>query len=341
MKKPLFLFGLATIGSLFQSCSDILTSEGVEESVILTKSVTDGEELFVSTVTRNGENLIRFKDLQAYSDVIQMMNSQTNEERIKFTDSLNVKTITSFLSEADKELDQICESATNADFSEKYKLYKKTYANILMFNDSDLEDLSAYSKLKNPMEDNIANKRGEFMIGDSLVCSKEFRDFSEFNSSNITTYSTYSTSSYNNDVNHAWSHTNKRKVGLYLSLDEPLLEHMGITMRLTAQKKTVFGWKRYSTEYYGRFKLKGPGAGFEFCESTYFGFPYEKYINKNNQEFQIHTRELDGNFSVLFGRVGRQSTPHLHQYVCSGQMEIWSRGIDKENRGIARVDLNE
>lgn len=341
MKKIVFFIGLATIGSLFQSCSDILTSEGIEENAVQTKSIAGSEEYLVSTVSRNGENLIRFKDLQAYNEVILMMNSQTNEQRIQFTESLNVKTITSLLSEADKELDQICETSTPTDFDQKYELYKKAYEPVFMFNDVESEDLSAYSKLKNPMDDNIANRRGEYMIGDSLVQSEMFNNFSEFHSSNIVTYATYEKSTYEKDVNHAWSHWDKRKVALYLSLDVPQIGYMGITMRLTAQKKYVFGWKRYSTEYHGRFQLKGSGSGFEFCESTYFGFPAEKYANKNDQEFQIHTRELDGNFSVLFGRVGYQSVPYLNQYVCSGRMEVWSRGIGEEGRGVARVDLKQ
>jgi len=336
------LLSVFILSSLLQSCSDILTEDNPSENNLQTRSLAEEENAIVSTVSHNGENLLRFKDIEAYNNIIQMMNSQTNEERIEFTNSLHVKTITALLAEADRELDKICESSTITDFRPQYEQYKKVYDDIFMFNDSNPEDLSAYSKLKNPMDDNIANKWGEFMIGDSLVQANEFTNFSEFNSSNIVTYATYETSTYNKDVNHAWSHWDKRKVGLYLSLDVPQSDkYMGITMRLTAQKKFVFGWKRYSTEYHARFELKGSGTGFEFCESTYFGYPGEKYVNKNNQEFVIHTRELDGNFSVLFGRVGYQAGPVLYNFSCSGRMEIWSRGIGEDGRGIASVDLHK
>lgn len=337
--KNVFLSVAVLLCSLFQACSDSLSENTLGDVELQTRSSTFDKNAEVSTINHNGENMLRFRDMEAYENVLKLLNSKNNEERIAYTNSLQVKTISALLAESDKELDEICESSTIETFRPKYEQFKHKYKNIFMFNDVDSEDLSAYSKLRNPMDDNIANEDGEYMIGDSLVQSSEFNNFSEFYSNSIVTYAN-ETSNPNVDINHAWSHWDKRKVGCYLSfskINDP--GYIGITMRLTAQKKFIFGWKRYSTMYHARFNLTGSG-GFEFYETAYYGFPVEKYVNMNNKEFTIHTKELDGNFSVLFGRVSyTEGGALLYHCSCSGQMEVWSRGIEEEHRGIAKVDL--
>lgn len=338
--KNVFLSVAVLLCSLFQACSDSLSENTLGDVELQTRSSTFDENAEVSTINHNGENMLRFRDMEAYENVLKLLNSKNNEERIAYTNSLQVKTISALLAESDKELDEICESSTIETFRPKYEQFKRKYKDVFMFNDVDSEDLSAYSKLRNPMDDNIANEDGEYMIGDSLVQSSEFNNFSEFYSNNIVTYAN-ETSNPNVDINHAWSHWDKRKVGCYLSfsqLDDQ--NYAGITMRLTAQKKYIFGWKRYSTMYHARFKLKGSGNGFEFYETAYYGFPKERYVNKDNQEFTIHTKELDGNFSVLFGRVSTTGSIMQGYFHCSGKMEVWSRGIEEEHKGVANVQLD-
>lgn len=338
MKKYLFLVA-AIAACMCQSCSDVMTESGLNDSGLQTRSLN--EEAEVTTTVYKGENILRFRDMEAYNNVLQRLNSKTNEERIAYTDSLQVESILSLLTKADLELDQLCEtSSTEEEFRSKYEIYKDKYDDFFMFNNQDIEDLSAYSKLRSPMDDNIANCNGEYMIGDSLVHSNEFDDFSEFYTNSDIMLLDNETTTINNSTNHAWSHWDKRKVGLYISMETPVGGYADITVRFTAQKKYIFGWKRYSTEYYAEFKLSGTGQGFEFNKQEYMGFPVVGYENKNGQTFDIHTRELSGNETVNLGRVS--STGNMvtkYQYACSGEMYIWSRGIEKAHRGAAKVDL--
>ena len=69
------------------------------------------------------------------------------------------------------------------------------------------------------------------------------------------------------------------------------------------------------------------------------GFPVVGYENKNGQTFDIKTRELSGNETVNLGRVSHSGNMVTIPYTCSGEMYIWSRGIEKAHRGAARVDL--
>ena len=283
--------------------------------------------------------------MEAYNNVLQRLNSKTNEERIAYTDSLQVESILSLLTKADLELDQLCEtSSTEEEFRSKYETYKDKYDEFFMFNDQDAEDLSAYSKLKNPMDDNIANCKGEYMIGDSLVQSKVFDNFSEFDSSNqISLYGVESTTVFNS-TNHAWSHTDDRKVGCYIDMATPSNGIAQINVRFTAQKKYIFGWKRYSTVYFAKFWLNGSGNGFEFYQSTYLSnfVGQEKYVNKDGEIFEIETVELGGNTTLNFGRVtGTKGLMDSDNYYCSGDMYVWSRGVAKENKGGSRVDISK
>ena len=340
MKKVL-LSAAIIISCLFQSCSDSLIDENLGGVNLQTRSLNLDEDAEVSTITYNGENMLRFRDMDAYENTIRLLNSKTKEERIAYTNSFQVKTLSALLTESDKELDIICESSTIEDFRPKYEQFKNKYKEIFMFNGIDTEDLSAYSKLRNPMDDNIANKYGEFMIGDSLVQSSEFNDFSEFYSANIVTCANETSNPYV-DINHTWSHWDKRKVGCYISMEFVKTGEAQLNVRFTAQKKFIFGWKRYSTEYSGSFYLVGSGTGFEFFETASIGgfVGKEKYVNKNSKWFDIHTRELSGDYTVNFGRVTANTGPLApHLYTCEGSMKIWSRGIEKEHCGSSTVRL--
>jgi hypothetical protein len=181
-----------------------------------------------------------------------------------------------------------------------------------MFNEVDHEDLCAYSKIINVENRYFANKDGLFYIGDSLVVSPTFNNVAEYLNLEISTRG--STSSLVGEKNHAWSHQSDRKVGLYISINGER-----INVNFTSQKKGIFGWVRYDTKYYAKFKLDG---GFQFSESAYYGYPFEKYINKNNVEFQIDTKELDGNVTVYLGKVDYRSGPVTYRYATSGYMEV-------------------
>lgn len=130
----------------------------------------------------------------------------------------------------------------------------------------------------------------------------------------------------NNDaVNDAYSHQDDRKVGLRLYWGNGLIQ-----ANFTSQKKTWLGWHRYDTEYHANFKMSS-GGGFEFAEGALLG-TVTPYVNKDNIPLSISTKELNGNFTIIFGRVTNGRT-------CYGNMEIWSRGVTYADRGFASISL--
>lgn len=166
----------------------------------------------------------------------------------------------------------------------------------------------------------------KYVIGHRSVTSQDFQAFldtsllsvEQINSAEPTTFAVAIT------VNDAHSYKKDRKVGLTLSMDG---QH--IMANFTAQKKTWLGWIRYSTTYHGNFYIVG--AGFEFAQGDVLGM-YPSYVNMNGRSFGINTIERDGNYITRFGRKTAAGS-------CSGDMEIWSRGIIYSDRGIASIGL--
>lgn len=310
--KYLFFFCVIT----FFSC------ENVEE---FPKDVLPNQDVEVV----NGK-IIRFKNNDVYYAVLDRLMRSSEIERMAYLDSLQFESQFVLLKKADEELENICQSDNKQIFIQRYREFKKKIGNDFMFNNIDQEDLSPYCKLVNSENELFANNESEFLIGDSLVKCKQFDDFAGFfeNQSVRTKSPTLGT-----DPNHAGAEKDKRKVGLYMSLSKDGT----VYSRFTAQKKNLFGWVRYSTVYYAKFYLAGPLLFFECRE---FGYANERYVHK--LDFEITTIELGGNTTVKFGTIGdgSSSLPPVALPSLTGNIEIWSRGISYEDRGIGRVNLN-
>lgn len=303
------LLGIAICG--FASCTNEL-----DETTIQNVERADVEVL-------NGGQLLSFKDNKAYDETLQKVSAMSDKERVAFFASLSFKPQMILLKEADAELREICESTSALAVAEKqYSEFKQKYGKVFMFNDSDASDLSPYSKLVSSSNEFFTNVKGQFMIGDSLVESVVFQSFSE--RAKLTQDVMTRNVTDNTSVNDAHSYKKDRKVGLTLSMDG---QH--IMANFTAQKKTWLGWIRYSTTYHGNFYIVG--AGFEFAQGDVLGM-YPSYVNMNGRSFGINTIERDGNYITRFGRKTAAGS-------CSGDMEIWSRGIIYSDRGIASIGL--
>lgn len=279
-------------------------------------------------------NILRFKDENVYRETLDSLSEMNQQERLIFLSSINFNSQLPLITQADIELDEICERAKDAkEFADLYADYKQKYKDIFMFNDIDKEDLSPYSKLVYLDHEFFANQEGKFIIGDSVVVAPTFKKYSEMVQKNILTKG--GTSSLKTDTNHAWSHTSDRKVGLYASMNN----EGQIYMRFTAQKKYIFGWKRYSTVYFANFNLHG-GQVCKFFWYTGEGSPQTSTVPMDGKDFSVETKELSGNETIYFGGVGpAQGVPYRFQYECSGWMEVWSRGISYENRGKSKIGL--
>lgn len=319
----LSLFVLTTI--TFTGCNSEIDSLSPEASV----NFDDSDIKIVQN------RLLQFKDMETYKKVLDSFSTMTTQERLAFLDSLSFESQLSLMTKADLELDEMCDLASDEkEFYTQYADYKQKYKDVFMFNDIENDDLSPYSRLINLEHEFFANADGNFMIGDSVVHAPKFQSYKDFAQKNIITRAA---SNFGTEVNHAWSHTKDRKVGLYLSMDKS----GAIFARFTAQKKYIFGWKRYSTMYSAKFRLRGFGGDqkFSFLESAYTGGP-TKWVMKDDVEFTITTKELGGNVTVTLGGVSPAlSVPWSVMYGCNGKIEIWSRGISYENRGKANVGL--
>lgn len=303
------LLGVALCG--FASCAnevDEFAPQGVERADI---------EVI------NGGEILRFKDNKVYDEILQKVSKMTDKERVSYFSSLSFKPQTILMEEADTELRDICESTSVLDVAEKrYSDFKQKYGKVFLFNDSDASDLSPYSRLVSPSNEFFANVKGQFLIGDSLVECAVFQSFSRRleRTQNVMTRDI----SPSTAVNEAYSRQSDRKVGTYLSLDGQY-----IIVNFTAQKKTWFGWVRYSTVYSGEYLIRG--AGFEFAQGDILGM-YPSYVNMDGRPFSINSREFDGNYTTRFGRKTSGGT-------CTGNMAVWSRGISYEDRGYASINL--
>lgn len=304
-----FLFGIAICS--FASCTN-----GLDETAPQNVERADIEVL-------NGGQLLSFKDHKVYDETLQKVSEMSDKERVAFFASLSFKPQMILMKEADAELRNICESTSVLAVAEKqYSEFKQKYSEVFMFNDSDASDLSPYSKLVSPSNEFFVNEKGQFMIGDSLVEIAVFESFSERLklTQNVATRDI----STNDAWNDAHSYQSDRKVGLRL-----YMEGSYIMANFTSQKKTWFGWVRYSTIYNGDFSILG--AGFEFAQGDVLGW-FPSYINNDGRPFSVSTPERDGNYTTRFGRKTGYGQ-------CTGTMEIWSRGVVWADRGFASISL--
>lgn len=298
----------------FISCSN-------EQDEIVSQKQSDKK----SVELVNGGAMLKFKDMKAYEDALFRISAMTTQERFNYLDSLPFKPQVVVMQEADDELTSICDQATDrATFDAMYLKFKQKYGQLFMFNESDLSDLSPYSRLVYAVDEHFVNERGQFMIGDSLVKSKVYRDYQERQQQ--FTVSTRSISDLGS-VNDAYSRQSDRKVGMQLSAGIYEGVYL-IHVTFTSQKKGVFGWKRYDTRYYTDINIRG--GGFEFAQGGFMGGP--AYVNKDGILFRLETAEMGGNTSMIFGRRSVSER-------CKGTIEIWSRGVVYADRGYSSVDI--
>lgn len=277
-------------------------------------------------------NTLKFKNEKVYAATLNRLINSSQNQKEKFLDSLSFQSQFTSLNLADLELNNICETDNKEAFKKNYLAFKQKYENVFMFNNLDIYDLSPYSKLINSENELFANEQGIFFIGDSLVKCNEFTSFENYYNSQVSFTKGASTAF---DQNHAWSEQGKRKVGLYISL----ASDRSIYVQFTAQKKNMFGWVRYSTEYYAKFNISPAWPHFELFECRDFGFAQDRFVPKNNVDFQISTIELGGNTTVKLGRALLNGAPAPISPTVTGKMEVWSRGIDYNNRGLASIYL--
>lgn len=318
MKKLFSTLALALCLGAFVSCTND------EHEMNMVKPTNTNSEIEVI----NGGTMIKFRDMNAYEKALLKISAMSALERTNYLDSLSFRPQVMIMKEADGELENICNKVTDrTSFDVQYNKYKQKYGQMFMFNEADPSDLSPYSRLCSPVDEHFVNAEGKFMIGDSLVKSRMYRDFEEREQDFV--MATTRDASTLESVNNAYSRQSKRKVGLQLTATgSDLPGKTLIHATFTSQKKGVFGWVRYSTNYHVDFNIYG--ANFEFAQGGFLGYG-PVYVPQDGYNFGFAI-ELDGHQTKILGRKSNGAN-------CLGSFEVWSRGVPYEQRGVSSVNL--
>lgn len=310
-------------------CSFISCTNDEQEADI-SKTIDTRSEIEVI----NGGTMLRFKDMNAYENMLFKISAMTIQERFSYLDSLSFRPQVMIMQEADDELENICDQAIDkVTFDALYQKYKQKHGGMFIFNESDSSDLSPHSRLLCPVDEHFVNAKGQFMIGDSLVNSKMYSNYGE-REQQFALATTRGVSDFSS-INNAFSRQSERKVGLEFTANDTGTSGgdggFGKTLihaTFTSQKKTAFGWVRYDTNYHVDFCLYG--ANFEFAQGGFQGSgPAYIPFDGRSLGFAI---ELGGHETRIFGRKAWGAT-------CLGDFAVWSRGIPYAQRGSSSVKL--
>lgn len=305
MKKNIVKFFIAFALPLFFACNN-------DNDLLKNDSQNENNDIQVV----NG--VLKFQSQAVYDSIATKLSEMSLQERDLFYKGLGFEPISSLLSKADEELEQVVNVRTVEEFNSNYAEFKNKYGDIFLFNDQDKEDLSPYSKFVSLNHELVTSDKGYFYIGDAKIVPESYQTFSEkMEDSEYVSLRASSHHFWDDTPNHAWAHTSSRKVGLYLSMDRTVTNTRTghpINVTFTSQKKNVFGWVRYSTIYY---------ANFYFDADVTF-------MNGYNYGYYTSGKEKSGSYSFTLAYAKNN---------IGGIMECWSRGVEEKLKGSATINL--
>lgn len=307
MKKILFL--VATVLACI-SCQEEISTQA-ESFVPQSKNlqvvqITDQGEIIPvnGTVTRSsieGELALQFASESAYQSTITEISRMTAKERLAYTD--NFTSLQKLAAEADKELDEIGEAATNeADFRKKYAQYVEKYSGKLITNKYDAEDLTLYV----PDGDNLST----YFINENkkVVIGNEIKKVSLNNDMSDSEKAVFATTALANETTNRFDFketVDGKKTTGNIEIDSRAY----INVHVGCQKKLWYGWRRddHRDIYYQ--VAASPMA------YRYIG-PYGQELYTNN--IQYYAYHNDGDKHVTVG-----SLQPGGQYL-SGTLRVWT-----------------
>jgi hypothetical protein len=283
---------------------------------------TVNNDVSISSKIEVFNGALKFENIAVRDSIVVLLASFSSDERKAFYDELGFVPISQVLDEADRELESLMTLQSPEDFMDQYEAYKSKYNDILMFEDIDIDDLSPYTGIIDLGEEFIVNPEGYYFVGNSKITAKKFNSCSEMKQTTIpVTTRSVEKSNYLSPANHAYSHTNDRKVGLYLSISGS-----AVFGRFTSQKKGLFGWVRYETVYHAEFAFN---HNFDFYDISY----YQPILTNGGTYHELNTGEQSGNYSFFLGYVSYGGLS------CTGTMFCWSRGVSYNDGGAALIRL--
>lgn len=331
--KSLFFWGAMLFAIFLQSCSNELDVVDSSSTRDLRNNYVISDEV---VVVNNGETL-QFRDQAAFERIKSKLMFASDQERLAFADSLGFQSLFTILNKADQELDKIVNECSSVEeFSTLYNQYKSKYASLFAFNTPDSEELFPYLLLEDPIEAYYTGVGKNVIVGNREISNEYVSSVQSYNQTAHNIVLAEETA-----VNDGGVRYDKRKVGLHMrgSHEKDNLDPYGVIYRdfvyanFTAQKKNMFGWVRYSTEYNAIFNL----GDFYVRALTPQNYLQDIHVNGVfyfNTEYRDHVRiangEQSGNWTVCLG---------YSNGICKGNVKFWSRGIAEEHAAYMNVYL--
>ena len=211
----------------------------------------------------------------------------------------------------------------------------------------------AHYKLKGSTYSSFVNRRGVFLIGDSVAHAPVYKALEEYFGSGISLYGNNEATNEKNDINLAESkyqipggdYVKVRAIPRFIELQTiENKNYLSLGFDYLSQKKKVL-WKKHRTMIILRLTASGSGSGFEV-----YNVSIKNYQNKNGVTILLHTdvynKLLAKDQGGMLGHVGENPrnsvtivTPPRFEF--SGRMEIWSDEMPESNKGTAKISLKE
>ena len=211
----------------------------------------------------------------------------------------------------------------------------------------------AHYKLKGSTYSSFVNRRGVFLIGDSVAYAPVYKALEEYFGSGISLYGNNEATNEKNDINLAESkyqipggdYVKVRAIPRFIELQTiENKNYLSLGFDYLSQKKKVL-WKKHRTMIILRLTASGSGSGFEV-----YNVSIKNYQNKNGVTILLHTdvynKLLAKDQGGMLGHVGENPrnsvtivTPPRFEF--SGRMEIWSDEMPESNKGTAKISLKE
>ena len=248
-----------------------------------------------------------------------------------------------------------------AGIATRYKMNKTDQYVYLIVGDGELNEgqcweafqYIAHYKLKGSTYSSFVNRRGVFLIGDSVAHAPVYKALEEYFGSGISLYGNNEATNEKNDINLAESkyqipggdYVKVRAIPRFIELQTiENKNYLSLGFDYLSQKKKVL-WKKHRTMIILRLTASGSGSGFEV-----YNVSIKNYQNKNGVTILLHTdvynKLLAKDQGGMLGHVGENPrnsvtivTPPRFEF--SGRMEIWSDEMPESNKGTAKISLKE
>lgn len=334
---------LASACAVFMmSCSNDADLMSVSDTSGLQTKVFVGDSDF-QIVDYAGEKCLQFRSDSVYNATVGKMNDMSDEEISSLFSGAGFVSQRQLMQEADQEQELIVDNYEK-DLSQPWPAaqieeFKKKYGDVFMFEPYDPTDFIAHYKLKGSASSSFVNRKGSFLIGDSVVHAPVYESLEEYFGSGIALYdmSTSDASSTNQAEAQYTFEGTLVKVRAIPSVESGTLwlggkEYKKVNCQLLSQRKKIL-WKRHHTGVHFRYQLAGSGLGFG---ASFNG----SFIGHNNQLI-LNVEDPYGKDDYNLGVYGRneQYGNGIPMWSLTGRMEIWSDEIPESHKGTSKVDF--